>query len=187
MIEAARGVGNTPAFCGLAYIVLRDFDLSSFGNRVPQLSFEVFKPVAAHRLAPPAVCLLPGANEFAYHPEPHIRYLGPGRAEGENITVNATRSDWEVSLDQLQEIHSECGAVALVVSWFGTDLRADKCRIMPKVDNRASKPCRADGQWRALIAAEPKPYHWSMADRLLAARPPMPPSSLPFATSIGVV
>lgn len=136
LIEAAMGVGRTPAFRGLAYIVLRDFDLTAFGNRVPQLSFEVFKPVGAEQLTPPAVCLLPGANEFAYHPEPHIRYLGPGRAVGENITVNAAQSDWDISLDQLQEIHPGCDAVALVVSWFGTDLRADKCRIMPKVDNR---------------------------------------------------
>lgn len=139
LIAAAYDAGDAPAFRGLAYIMLRDLDLSAFGNRVPQLSFEVFKPVATHRLAPPAVCLLPGANEFAYHPEPHIRYLGPGRAVGENITVNAALSDWEVSLDQLQEIHPECRAVALVVSWFGTDLRVDKCRILPKVDNGAKQ------------------------------------------------
>jgi hypothetical protein len=42
LIEADRGSGNTPAFRGLAYVVFEDFSLSNFGNRVPQITAEVY-------------------------------------------------------------------------------------------------------------------------------------------------
>lgn len=40
-IEAHEGVGNTPAYRGLAYVVFNDFDLEPYGNRIPALTFEV--------------------------------------------------------------------------------------------------------------------------------------------------
>ena len=40
-IESHMGAGNVPAYRGLAYIVFTDFDLSRFGNRLPNFSFEV--------------------------------------------------------------------------------------------------------------------------------------------------
>jgi hypothetical protein len=40
-IEAALGVGNVPAYRGLAYVVFRDLALGDYGNRIPNLSFEV--------------------------------------------------------------------------------------------------------------------------------------------------
>ena len=40
-IEADKGAGNVPAFRGQAYIVFKDLDLTAFGNRVPNLHFEV--------------------------------------------------------------------------------------------------------------------------------------------------
>ena len=39
-IEAAEGVGNVPAYRGIAYIVLKDFDLGTSGA-LPNFSFEV--------------------------------------------------------------------------------------------------------------------------------------------------
>jgi hypothetical protein len=41
-IEATEGAGNVPAYRGLAYIVMNDFDLGISGV-MPQLSFEVVK------------------------------------------------------------------------------------------------------------------------------------------------
>ncbi len=43
-IETKDGVGNAPAYRGTAYIVFEDLALERFGNRLPQLSFEVFRP-----------------------------------------------------------------------------------------------------------------------------------------------
>ena len=136
LIAAQKGADNTPAFRGLAYLVLRGFDVSAFGNRVPQLSFEVFRPIGAKPAITRAVCLLPGATEFGYHPEQQIRLLDISRAAAENIHQSQSASDWEVSIDQLQQSHPQCRRVALVVSWFGTDLRAEQCRVEPRTDGR---------------------------------------------------
>ena len=45
-IEAVEGAGLVPAYRGIAYVVFEDLDLTDFGNRVPQLSFEVFKTLS---------------------------------------------------------------------------------------------------------------------------------------------
>lgn len=48
-IEAAEGVGNVPAFRGQAYIVFNRLPLEQFGYgaRIPQLRFEVCRPIPA--------------------------------------------------------------------------------------------------------------------------------------------
>jgi hypothetical protein len=43
-MEAVEGPGRVPAYRGLAYVVIEDLPLGRFGNRVPQFSFEVFRP-----------------------------------------------------------------------------------------------------------------------------------------------
>jgi len=40
-IESIKGVGETSAYRGICYIVLKDLQLADFGNRVPNLEFEV--------------------------------------------------------------------------------------------------------------------------------------------------
>ena len=41
LIQATVGDANTPAYLGTAYIVLEDFQLANFGNRLPNFTFEV--------------------------------------------------------------------------------------------------------------------------------------------------
>ena len=40
------GAANTPAYRGTAYVVVEELPLGNYGNRLPQLSFEVFRPLA---------------------------------------------------------------------------------------------------------------------------------------------
>lgn len=42
-IQADRGVANTPAYRGLAYVVIRDFLLTEYGNAIPAFKVEVIK------------------------------------------------------------------------------------------------------------------------------------------------
>jgi hypothetical protein len=44
-IAAIMGADATPAYRGVAYVVFEDLPLERFGNRLPQLSFEVFRPI----------------------------------------------------------------------------------------------------------------------------------------------
>jgi hypothetical protein len=62
LIVAAEGVGQAPAFRGLAYAVFEEMELADFGNRIPMLTFEIVAdagPVAigamAAKLAPELV------------------------------------------------------------------------------------------------------------------------------------
>ena len=98
--------------------------LAEFGNRMPQLSFEVFRPVAGIEEHVRAVCVIPGATEFGYDPLPVARVGGPGVTLAENAHAVRDISDWTVSIDELQSLCPSLEWVTLVVAWFGDDLRA---------------------------------------------------------------
>ncbi len=40
-IEAIEGAGNVPGYRGLAYVVIADLQLANYGNRIPNIEFEV--------------------------------------------------------------------------------------------------------------------------------------------------
>ena len=60
--------GNVPAYRGVAYVVFERLPLANFGNRIPQLSFEVVRPVGRLERMVRAVTLIPGTTEFGYAP-----------------------------------------------------------------------------------------------------------------------
>jgi hypothetical protein len=41
LIASAEGIGQTPAYRGIAYAMFEDFELADYGNRIPSLTFEV--------------------------------------------------------------------------------------------------------------------------------------------------
>ncbi len=137
--------GSAPAYRGLAYVVFERLPLADFGNRLPQLSFEVVRPIGALERMVRAVTLIPGATEFGYEPDTVTQTLGPGQSGPENRHVFQAPSDVIASLDELQALAPNLERVALVVSWFGTDLRAGACRIVPAVDNAIKQT--ADLTW----------------------------------------
>jgi hypothetical protein len=119
-------------------VVFERLPVGRFGNRIPQLSFEIVRPVGELENAIRAVTLIPGATEFGYEPATVTRKLGPGKHAPENRHVAHAPSDVIASLDELQALCPNLERVALAVTWFGDDLRAGHCRIRPGVD-RASK------------------------------------------------
>jgi len=127
--------GAAPAYRGLAYVVFERLPLENFGNRIPQLSFEVVRPVGKLEQMTRAVTLIPGATEFGYAPGTVVRVMGPGQSAAENRHVTTAPSDVVASLDELQAVCPNLARVAIVVTWFGTDLRADQCAVLPSVDN----------------------------------------------------
>jgi hypothetical protein len=135
LIEAREGTGNALAYRGLAYLVFERLALADFGNRIPQLSFEVHRPVDPFDAAVRAVTLIPGAGEFVYASEAVVRKLGPATSVSENVHTRQGGTDWSVSLDQLQATLPNVASVNLIAGWFGTDLRASHCDIRPGVDD----------------------------------------------------
>jgi len=59
LIAAIEGADRAPAHRGLAYAVFEDLELASFGNRLPQLSFEVIADAAPVPAGSIAECVAP--------------------------------------------------------------------------------------------------------------------------------
>jgi hypothetical protein len=155
LVEAMEGINDAPAFRGLAYIVFEDLALGAYGDRIPQLSFEVMATPKSDnagggrlRDLAQAVCLIPGAGEFVYATTPQRRVMSEGHEIGENLHVQTERSDFDVSLDNLARDFPSVTSVSLVVAWFGTDLRAGACQIVPKVEGTSKQT---------------RPANWSVA------------------------
>jgi len=160
-IEAVEGAGLVPAYRGLAYVVIEDLDLGRFGNRVPQFSFEVIRAVGEGLSgAVQAVAMMPGTGEYALATTPVHYAYGPGQSVSANVHGAGRRTDFAEALEQLTGEAPGCGAVSLVVSWFGDDLRCGSCRVRPKVEQGAfdgvGQPWRAGGIARSAALAVPK-------------------------------
>ena len=134
LIEVKQGAGNAPAYRGLAYLVFERLALERYGNRIPQISCEVLRPIGRLEEEIRAVTVIPGASEHGLDP----RRVREELAEGEDRLVNRNvlygDSDIEASIDELQALCPKLERAALIVAWFGDDLRAGHCRIQPKVE-----------------------------------------------------
>lgn len=168
LIEAVEGSGRAPAYRGLAYVVIEDLELSSYGNRVPQFSFEVVRAAQGPAVgsdetldrAVRGVALIPGTGEYGLATTPVHYAEGPGRNRSANVHSPSGKTDFATSFEQLQQELPQANAVSLVVSWFGGDLRCATCSIRPKVEQKQrdgiGMPWRAGGISRAQALAVPK-------------------------------
>mgnify|MGYP005840795227 CR=1 FL=1 len=151
--------GAAPAFRGVAYLVFEELPVGPYGNRMPQISAEVFRrprvpeglglveeTLALDKVVR-AVAMSPGTGEFVYDTEPVRLIAGEGKETFANLNAASDRTDAVVSLDQLEGELPAARAVSLVASWFGTDLRCAECRIMPGVEY--AERSTAPHVWRA--------------------------------------
>jgi hypothetical protein len=134
LIEAKQGEGNAPAYRGIAYVVFERLPLDAYGNRIPLLQFEIVRPVGALESQIRAVTLIPGATENGYSTIQFSENAGPGSRRAVNRNMSTAATDWQASLDELISVCPNLERVALVVAWFGTDLRAGNCRVVPGVE-----------------------------------------------------
>jgi len=133
LISAKQGADNAPAYRGTAYVVIERFALADYGNRIPQFQFEVLRPVGELPKRIRAISLIPGATEYGLSPSLVTRQHRQGETEAVNRHTLLEGSDITASLDELQMLCPDLEHVALVVAWFGDDLRAGECRIRPAV------------------------------------------------------
>ena len=134
LIAALVGASAAPAYRGVAYVVFEDMPLADYGNRIPQLSFEVHRAVEPFGDEIRGVCVIPGSGEFIYATEPVSRALGRGVSQSENVHTRQGGTDWSVGIDQLEATLPNATSISLIVSWFGTDLRAGHCEVKPGVE-----------------------------------------------------
>ena len=134
LIEGIEGGADAPAYRGTAYVVFDNLQITQFGNRLPQLTFEVFRRVSGLEGLVEAITVIPGAGERVYDTVVSTRDLGGGATTPENKFAGEATADWTVALDALQSSLPSVNTVLLVVGWFGDDLRAGHCTLRPKVE-----------------------------------------------------
>ncbi|WP_410217860.1 glycoside hydrolase TIM-barrel-like domain-containing protein [Paracoccus sp. (in: a-proteobacteria)] len=151
-VIAAHEGYEAPAYRGIAYVVLENLSLERWGNRMPQLSFEVTCPAkdgSGLSRDVRAVALIPGTGEYALATTPVNHDNDLGEARSFNVSTPMGGTDFRASLDVLGRELPNVGSVSLIVSWFGSDLRIGECRVKPKVEFRdadgAEMPWRAGG------------------------------------------
>ncbi|WP_430913091.1 baseplate multidomain protein megatron [Methylobacterium sp. sgz302541] len=135
LIVAKEGADRAPAYRGLAYMVFERLPLADYGNRVPQFAFEVIRPVDGLGRMIRAVELIPGSTEFGLDPAPVTEDAGFGATRAANRYQLQRGTDVLASLDALQALCPRLTRVAVVTAWFGDDLRAGRCTVVPKVDS----------------------------------------------------
>ncbi|MEL6857549.1 MAG: glycoside hydrolase TIM-barrel-like domain-containing protein [Pseudomonadota bacterium] len=140
VIEAIEGAGQAPAYRHTAYIVFEDFPLDAFGQRLPQLSFEVVRagrsPATSLAGIVEGVNIIPASGEFVYATSIVRERRFPGIERALNMNNSRGEADFALSLEQLQSDLPKVTGAALTVAWFGTDLRAGACKIKPGIERR---------------------------------------------------
>ncbi|WP_347267239.1 glycoside hydrolase/phage tail family protein [Paracoccus sp. (in: a-proteobacteria)] len=139
-----------PAYRGVAYVVCEDLGLEKWGNRVPQLSFEVTRAAIGGRglsREVQAVAMIPGTGEYSLATTPVSYDFGLGEVRAANQSTPMADTDFAASMRTLGCELPRVGSVSLVVSWFGDDLRADTCRVKPKVEDAGRDG--SEMAWRA--------------------------------------
>lgn len=148
LIEMIEGAGQAPAYRGMAYIVFEDLPLEAFGNRLPQLSFEVSRApkvsagdggVRGLAASVTGVNIIPASGEFVYATEIVRERNAPGVERPLNANSGEARADFLVAMDQLEADLPRVDRAALTIGWFGDDMLAGDCQIRPGVETHTRR------------------------------------------------
>lgn len=143
LIEAKEGA-DTPGYRNVTYIVFEDLPLEDYGNRMPQVTAEIVCPLDTNdpddlqNLAK-AWQMIPASGESVYGTERYKVTTGSGNnaaSKPDNVHNNFRQPNAVLASNQLFDMMPETEWVSVVVGWFGTDLRAGQCRIIPKIEDR---------------------------------------------------
>jgi hypothetical protein len=108
------------------------------------------------------VALIPGAGEFVYATDPVAADDGAGGSVTQNVHGAGGVTDLVASLDDLQAVAPNLDTVALVVGWFGDDLRAGHIAIRPGVE--AAEKTTYPEEWRVAGLARSEAHLVSTID-----------------------
>lgn len=139
--------GTIPAYRGMAYVVVEDFPLAEYGNRIPNFTFEVrrsvkFTPSVEDKIKD--IVIIPGAGEMVYgtnvqtKQDGYFDFGGAFTPSGSKKYINMHNYDGKadvlVAIDQLLKVLPNLEWVAVVVTWFATSTDAGACEIIPKIE-----------------------------------------------------
>lgn len=163
VIEGFEGIGNIPAYRGISYVVIEDFPLAAFGNRIPNFTFEVRRSVVQPEIGDNtleeqinSVVLIPGSGEFVYDTKIQTKINGQdingifvqsGLEEEINHHTARDQANALLALNQLQKALPNLEYVAVVCGWFGTDMDIANCDILPGVEYQDANSKTSPDEW----------------------------------------
>jgi len=146
-ISSFYPAGQTPAYRGTAYVVVKDFPLADFGNRIPNFSFEVKRVVRMPGDLEDKITditLIPGAGEYVYDTVVQQKTVGEfdrlghflqaGQASKINQHNLSSKADVLVALDDLKANLPNIQWISVVVNWFADTQNPASISIKPGVE-----------------------------------------------------
>ncbi len=141
-------IEGVPAYRGISYIVIKNFPLADYNNRVPVFTFEVRTALKSNEFSVAKniqnINIIPGSGEFVYDTKIQKKiaqekissnqYIPYGLAQRVNHNNHTKKSDAVLSLDQLKGDLPNVEWVSVVVNWFVNDLNIKDCKIYPAVE-----------------------------------------------------
>lgn len=130
-----------PAYRSICYVVIEDFPLVEYGNRIPNFTFEVKKvirqkPATQDKIED--IILLPGSGEYVYSTQVTTKsresIYGEMNPQKINMNNSQNKANVIIALDQMQNNLPNIKWVSIVLTWFATSSNADDSIIIPKVE-----------------------------------------------------
>lgn len=143
-----RGDGDYPdflsSFKGVALIYFRDFDISAFGNSIPNFSFEVARmgKGVSNKASSLVKCvtIIPGSGEYVLDTTPQSKLIPFGNEKFNTGTINISnhynKVDAKLALDNMKQELPNVEWVAPVIGWFTHSLDVKDATVMPKVEHK---------------------------------------------------
>ncbi len=139
--------GQTPGHRGMAYVVIKDFPLADYGNRIPNFTFEVRRTMKkANDLEDRItdISFIPGAGEYVYDTVVQEKTTGQTDVNGNFIQAGkvvkinqnnlSAKADLLVAMDDLKNTLPNVQWVSVVVNWFGDTLDPAAIVIKPAAE-----------------------------------------------------
>ncbi len=161
IIESYQSIGGTPAYRGVAYVVIEDFPLADYGNRIPNFTFEVKRPVRPQPAVEDLVkdiVIIPGSGEFVYSTTIAEKFAveldandspnQSGKREKINMHNFDDTANVNVAVDQMLKTFPNLEWVAIIVNWFITSKDMATGTVIPKVEFSSLQADVTPTQWR---------------------------------------
>jgi len=152
--------GQTPAYRGMAYVVIKDFPLADFGNRIPNFTFEVLRTMKKPNDLEDKIkeiTLIPGAGEYVYDTVVQEKTSGQQDAGGNfvqggkvskiNLNNLSNKADILVALDNLKTTLPNVEWVSVVINWFADSLNPASLTIKPAAEFNGQGARVAPDDW----------------------------------------
>lgn len=159
-ISTFHPAGQTPGYRGMAYVVIKDFPLADFGNRIPNFTFEVrrtLKKPGDLEDKITAISIIPGAGEYVYDTVVQEKQYGQQDVAGNfvqggkvlklNQNNLSNKADVLVALDNLKSTLPNVEWVSVIINWFADSVDPATMAIKPASEFNSQGARVAPDDW----------------------------------------